>query len=109
MRRKIEKCLAKKREIDESEVQPEPDGRFDLEGDFEGVLASIRGKDGMVNDTKTIPTRKAIASPRTVTRTILMASMSRYWAFSRAILSSTFCSNRIFSIFCTLKAAFAWT
>jgi hypothetical protein len=53
MRRKIEKFLAKKREIDESEVQPEPDGRFDLEGDFEGVLASIRGKDGMVSDTKT--------------------------------------------------------
>jgi hypothetical protein len=53
MRRKIEKYLAKKWEIDESEVQPEPDGRFDLEGDFEGVLASIRGKDGMVSDTKT--------------------------------------------------------
>jgi len=47
MRRKIEKYLAKKTDMDESEVQLGEDGRYDLLGDFEGVLAAIRGKEGM--------------------------------------------------------------
>lgn len=47
MRRKIEKYLGKKLGIDESQVQPEEDGRYDFMGDFEGVLNAVRGKDSV--------------------------------------------------------------
>jgi hypothetical protein len=47
MRRKIEKFLAKKQGIDESSIRYTEDGRFDFLGDLEGVLAAVRGKDGL--------------------------------------------------------------
>jgi hypothetical protein len=46
MRRKIEKYLAQKAGVDESQIIPTEDGRYDFKGDFEGVLAAVRGKDG---------------------------------------------------------------
>uniref|UniRef100_A0A7S1B5E6 Uncharacterized protein n=1 Tax=Corethron hystrix TaxID=216773 RepID=A0A7S1B5E6_9STRA len=46
MRRKIEKYLAKKQGCDESHIRYLEDGRFDFMGDIDGVLASVRGKDG---------------------------------------------------------------
>jgi len=46
MRRKIEKYLAKKQGCDESQIRYLEDGRFDFMGDIEGVLGSVRGKDG---------------------------------------------------------------
>ncbi|KAG7362843.1 Myb-like DNA-binding protein [Nitzschia inconspicua] len=45
MRRKIEKYLAKKQGVDESRVQMTDDGRFEFEGDIEGVLNAVRGRD----------------------------------------------------------------
>jgi len=45
MRRKIEKFLAKKQGVDESNIRYTEDGRFDFMGDVEGVLAAVRGKD----------------------------------------------------------------
>ena len=47
MRRKIEKYLAKKQGVDESNIRYTEDGRFDFMGDLEGVLSAVRGKDGM--------------------------------------------------------------
>lgn len=46
MRRKIEKYLAQKAGVDESQIIPTDDGRYDFKGDFEGVLEAVRGKDG---------------------------------------------------------------
>lgn len=46
MRRKIEKYLAQKAGVDESQIEPAEDGRYAFKGDFEGVLAAVRGKDG---------------------------------------------------------------
>lgn len=46
MRRKIEKYLAQKAGVDESQIIPTEDGRYDFKGDFEGVLEAVRGKDG---------------------------------------------------------------
>ena len=45
MRRKIEKYLAKKQGVDEGNIRYLEDGRFDFEGDLEGVLNAVRGKD----------------------------------------------------------------
>jgi hypothetical protein len=45
MRRKIEKFLAQKAGVDESQIVPSDDGRYDFKGDFEGVLNAVRGKD----------------------------------------------------------------
>ena len=46
MRRKIEKCLCKKQGVDtEKNLKYLPDGRFDFDGDIEGVLEAVRGKD----------------------------------------------------------------
>jgi len=45
MRRKIEKYLARKQGVDEKSVKLLDDGRFDFEGDINGVLAAVRGKD----------------------------------------------------------------
>ena len=47
MRRKIEKYLSKKQGVDESNIRYTDDGRFDFMGDLEGVLAAVRGKDGL--------------------------------------------------------------
>ena len=47
MRRKIEKYLAKKQGVDESNIRYTDDGRFDFMGDLEGVLAAVRGKDNL--------------------------------------------------------------
>lgn len=46
MRRKIEKYLAQKAGVDETQIIPTEDGRYDFKGDFEGVLEAVRGKDG---------------------------------------------------------------
>jgi hypothetical protein len=46
MRRKIEKFLALKAGVDESQIIPTEDGRYDFKCDFEAVLAAVRGKDG---------------------------------------------------------------
>lgn len=46
MRRKIEKYLAQKTGMDESQIEPSEDGRYDFKSDFEGVLAAVRGSDG---------------------------------------------------------------
>jgi hypothetical protein len=46
MRRKIEKYLAQKAGVDESQIIPTDDGRYDFKTDFEGVLAAVRGSDG---------------------------------------------------------------
>jgi hypothetical protein len=45
MRRKIEKYLAKKLGIDETSIELTEDGRFDFQGDMEGVLNAVRGRD----------------------------------------------------------------
>eukprot|EP00520_Triparma_pacifica_P009549 CAMPEP_0118639040 /NCGR_PEP_ID=MMETSP0785-20121206/4014_1 /TAXON_ID=91992 /ORGANISM="Bolidomonas pacifica, Strain CCMP 1866" /LENGTH=742 /DNA_ID=CAMNT_0006530347 /DNA_START=68 /DNA_END=2293 /DNA_ORIENTATION=+ len=46
MRRKIEKFLCKKQGVDsEKNLRYLPDGRFDFDGDIEGVLEAVRGKD----------------------------------------------------------------
>jgi len=45
-RRKIEKFLARKQNCDEKSVKLLDDGRFDFQGDIEGVLEAVRGKDG---------------------------------------------------------------
>lgn len=45
-RRKIEKFLARKQNCDEKSVKLLDDGRFDFQGDIEGVLGAVRGKDG---------------------------------------------------------------
>jgi len=47
MRRKIEKFLAKKQGVDEINIRYTDDGRFDFMGDIDGVLAAVRGKDGI--------------------------------------------------------------
>ena len=57
MRRKIEKFLAKKQGVDESSLRLTEDGRFDFMGDLEGVLAAVRGKEG-VSKGKSKPDRK---------------------------------------------------
>jgi hypothetical protein len=46
MRRKIEKYIAKKQGVDESNIRYTDDGRFDFAGDIDGVLAAVRGKEG---------------------------------------------------------------
>ena len=46
MRRKIEKYLAKKQGVDQTNIRYTEDGRFDFMGDLEGVLNAVRGKDG---------------------------------------------------------------
>jgi hypothetical protein len=45
MRRKIEKYLGKKNGIDETSIELSEDGRFDFQGDIEGVLNAVRGRD----------------------------------------------------------------
>lgn len=45
MKRKVEKFLAYKVGVDESQIRPDEDGRYDIKGDFEGALAAVRGKD----------------------------------------------------------------
>ena len=45
MRRKIEKFLAQKKGVDESQIIPAEDGRYEFDYDFEGVLEAVRGKD----------------------------------------------------------------
>ena len=46
MRRKIEKYLCKKQGVEsEKDIKYLADGRFDFEGDIEGVLEAVRGKD----------------------------------------------------------------
>ncbi|KAL3939829.1 MAG: hypothetical protein SGARI_001226 [Bacillariaceae sp.] len=45
MRRKIEKYLAKKQGVDEASVRLTEDGRFDFQGNIEGVLNAVRGRD----------------------------------------------------------------
>jgi len=45
MRRKIEKHLARKQGVDESNIRYLDDGRFDFMGDLEGVLNAVRGDD----------------------------------------------------------------
>jgi len=45
MRRKIEKYLAKKQGVDETNIRYTEDGRFDFMGDLEGVLNAVRGRD----------------------------------------------------------------
>lgn len=52
MRRKIEKFLAKKQGVDESNIRYTDDGRFDFMGDVEGVLAAVRGKDPLSKGKK---------------------------------------------------------
>jgi len=46
MRRKIEKYLARKQGVDESNIRYLDDGRFDFMGNLEGVLNAVRGKEG---------------------------------------------------------------
>jgi len=46
MRRKIEKHLARKQGVDETNIRYLDDGRFDFMGDLESVLNAVRGKDG---------------------------------------------------------------
>jgi len=46
MRRKIEKYLARKQGVDESNIRYLDDGRFDFMGDLDSVLNAVRGKDG---------------------------------------------------------------
>jgi hypothetical protein len=45
MRRKIEKFLARKQGVDETNIHYTEDGRFDFMGDLEGVLNAVRGRD----------------------------------------------------------------
>lgn len=46
MKRKIEKFLAQKVGVDETQIRADEDGRYiDIKGDFEGALAAVRGKD----------------------------------------------------------------
>lgn len=45
MRRKIEKYLARKQGVDETNIRYTEDGRFDFMGDLEGVLNAVRGRD----------------------------------------------------------------
>ena len=52
MRRKIEKCLAKKQGVDEANIRYTEDGRFDFMGDLEGVLNAVRGKDALGKSKK---------------------------------------------------------
>mmetsp|Transcript_106125 Transcript_106125/g.158767 ORF Transcript_106125/g.158767 Transcript_106125/m.158767 type:complete len:791 (+) Transcript_106125:196-2568(+) len=52
MRRKIEKFLSKKQGVDEANIRYTEDGRFDFMGDLEGVLAAVRGKDGLSKGKK---------------------------------------------------------
>ena len=52
MRRKIEKYLAKKQGIDDGQVEPGEDGRYDFMGDFDGVLSAVRGNDPMTDSGK---------------------------------------------------------
>merc|ERR1712032_19248 len=47
MRRKIEKYLAVKQGVEESNIFYLDDGRFDFMGDLEGVLNAVRGKDSL--------------------------------------------------------------
>jgi len=45
MRRKIEKYLARKQGVDETNIRYTEDGRFDFMADLEGVLNAVRGRD----------------------------------------------------------------
>ena len=44
MKRKIEKYLAQKQGVPESEIRLTEDGRYDFMGDLEGILVAVRGK-----------------------------------------------------------------
>lgn len=52
MRRKIEKYLAKIRGVEPDDIEPTEDGRYEFYGDFEGVLAAVRGKEPPSTDGK---------------------------------------------------------
>lgn len=45
MKKKLERYLAEKQGIDDFEISPSEDGRYDFMGDFEGVLHAVRAKD----------------------------------------------------------------
>jgi hypothetical protein len=52
IRRKLERYLAAKLDMDEDHVQPGEDGRYDIGDDIQGALTYIRGKDS-ISATKT--------------------------------------------------------
>jgi uncharacterized protein YoxC len=52
MRRKIEKYLAKRQGVDETKIAKTDDGRYDFMDDLDGVLASVRGKEGKLGRIK---------------------------------------------------------
>jgi hypothetical protein len=58
MRRKIEKYLARKQNVEESNIRLTPDGRYDFMGDVEGVLNAVRGKDSSLKSGKKSTGRK---------------------------------------------------
>ena len=45
MRRKMEKYLANLQGCDADDIEPAEDGRYEFYGDFDGVLAAVRGKE----------------------------------------------------------------
>eukprot|EP00529_Nitzschia_sp_RCC80_P005226 CAMPEP_0113486984 /NCGR_PEP_ID=MMETSP0014_2-20120614/25278_1 /TAXON_ID=2857 /ORGANISM="Nitzschia sp." /LENGTH=991 /DNA_ID=CAMNT_0000380673 /DNA_START=28 /DNA_END=3003 /DNA_ORIENTATION=+ /assembly_acc=CAM_ASM_000159 len=58
MRRKIEKFLARKQNVEENNIRLTPDGRYDFMGDLEGVLNAVRGKDPTLKSSKKSTGRK---------------------------------------------------
>jgi hypothetical protein len=52
MRRKIEKYLAKIRGCEPDDIEPAEDGRYEFYGDFDGVLAAVRGSEPPSTDGK---------------------------------------------------------
>eukprot|EP00934_Nitzschia_sp_Nitz4_P008916 Nitzschia sp. Nitz4//scaffold76_size158648//29306//31856//NITZ4_002535-RA/size158648-augustus-gene-0.145-mRNA-1//-1//CDS//3329557812//8906//frame0 len=86
MRRKIEKYLAKKQGVDESNIRYTEDGRFDFMGDIEGVLAAVRGKDcllkGKRSDRKSA--RKSVKKGRKEDQSMHHMGMPMYMPYGMA-------------------------
>lgn len=62
MRRKIEKFLAKKQGVLESNIRYTDDGRFDFMGDLEGVLLAVRGKDSSLSRSRQGSSKKHLSA-----------------------------------------------
>ena len=62
MRRKIEKYLAKKQGVLESNIRYTDDGRFDFMGDLEGVLLAVRGKESSLSRSRQGSSKKHLSA-----------------------------------------------
>jgi hypothetical protein len=93
MRRKIEKYLAQKMGLDESQVQPTEDGRYDFKDDFDGVLAAVRGKDCVLAPVRVSKPNSARSSRPSGKKPFENRSTMPYYHYSSHYSANSYASN----------------